>query len=381
MQGCGFRVGLRLKRDDVVGVLLHERQPVDDELVGLPPRQPQLLQRLLQKRRRVGALHAKALAHVPAGIGLALPVEVAVGLPSSVGEGAVGGGGDFPPLAVGGIGAGELSPQPELHRDLSFLLRIEIDHGLIAHAWLQLKFAWLHPPQVGLYPLVLLVVVYVFIGAFHLIPHAPLLAEPAVYFQGLRQGDHIAGKEAVGIYVRDNKVGIGAVIDRSGLLLVQPLSGVLLPPVAGLGSVLPVPQLVDRLEVIWQPIDAGGAVNAVLRAPVPLDDLVGQGGIDLRAAVVCHPRGNGDKQHRQQQRSGRDPEPNFLFHSAPPFPCYCADSSRASSSCACFSVRHTVFPAVSSVSLSLARRYTAACPACVTIVMVYASSTAGGNCA
>ncbi len=80
----GLGVSLLLEGDAVIRVVLHPRQPVDDELVGLFSGQAQLSQSILQKGGGIGSGNAEAPGEIVLLGALALPVQVVVGLPSLV---------------------------------------------------------------------------------------------------------------------------------------------------------------------------------------------------------------------------------------------------------------------------------------------------------
>ena len=67
-------VGIRLEGDEVIGVLFHPGEPVDDELVGLPAVQAQAGQGVLQKGGGFAAGDAEALREVVSRIGNTLPL-------------------------------------------------------------------------------------------------------------------------------------------------------------------------------------------------------------------------------------------------------------------------------------------------------------------
>lgn len=59
-QAGTFGVGLMLKRNQIIGVFLHQRQPVDDKLVGLRAVQAEFPQRILQKFRCAASRHTRS---------------------------------------------------------------------------------------------------------------------------------------------------------------------------------------------------------------------------------------------------------------------------------------------------------------------------------
>ena len=123
-------VGTGLERNQIVGILLHPGEPVDDELVGLPAVQAQLGQGVLQKRGGACAGDTEAPGEVVCGVRNALPVEVVVGLAALVRQGAVGPGSDGPAATIGRIGAGQLAVKVQLDGDVCFRFRIKVDDGL-----------------------------------------------------------------------------------------------------------------------------------------------------------------------------------------------------------------------------------------------------------
>ena len=126
---CGIGIGLLLEGDEVIGALLHPGQPVDDELVGLVPGQPQLGQGVLQKSGGIGAGDAKAPGEVILRGALTLPVQIIISLAGGVGQRAVGSGGDRPAILVGRVGAGHPAGIVQLHGDIGHFLGIEVDDG------------------------------------------------------------------------------------------------------------------------------------------------------------------------------------------------------------------------------------------------------------
>ena len=63
-----------LKRNQIIGVFLHQRQPVDDKLVGLRAVQAEFPQRILQKFRRAASRHTEAGCEIIFRFRYAFPV-------------------------------------------------------------------------------------------------------------------------------------------------------------------------------------------------------------------------------------------------------------------------------------------------------------------
>ena len=116
---------------NVVRVVLHLRQPVDDELVGFTGGQTYVHQLLTQEFCGISSGNAEAFAHIEVRCSLALPVEAVILVAVRVVKRTVGHSGDAPAVVILRVCAGELSAVWEVyfHRNIRFFLGIEVDDG------------------------------------------------------------------------------------------------------------------------------------------------------------------------------------------------------------------------------------------------------------
>ena len=117
-----------MEGDEVIGVIFHQRQPVDDKLVVLPGRQTDFREGFLQKFCCLIPRYAPALREVVTGVAVAFPEEVAVFFPARmVDQRPVGEGGDFPATIVGGVSGGQRPGVVENDGDIGLGLGVEVD--------------------------------------------------------------------------------------------------------------------------------------------------------------------------------------------------------------------------------------------------------------
>lgn len=119
-----IRINVLLERNQIVGVVLHLRQPVDDKLVRLLAIKAELRERILEERRGVLPRNAEAGGKVVIRPRRALPVEVAVGLAALVRQRAIRRGADAPAVTVGGDRRTSARRKIKRHTHIRLLLGI-----------------------------------------------------------------------------------------------------------------------------------------------------------------------------------------------------------------------------------------------------------------
>jgi len=128
---CRIGISVRLERDEIAGVVLHPRQPVNDEFICFCLTQTECGKRLLQKLCGVSTCNAEALGEIVLCRHLGFPEQGGVGTSVLVGQRAVGGGCDTPAVCgVFRIGDGQRAVYVKGDIDIGFCLGIEIDDRL-----------------------------------------------------------------------------------------------------------------------------------------------------------------------------------------------------------------------------------------------------------
>ena len=129
-------ISLGLERDHIVGIFLHNRQPVNDKLVCLSCAQSLRGKRPFQKGCGILSPHTKALGKIPLAGGHTLPIQRVILLAVGKHKRSVGTGNEILPAvrAVLGIRAGQLSVlQAHPHRALGVFFRIKVNNRFFRH--------------------------------------------------------------------------------------------------------------------------------------------------------------------------------------------------------------------------------------------------------
>ena len=79
-----MRIAVGLKCNEIVRILFHQRQPVNDKLICFLPGKSQLVQGVLQKSGGVASGYAEALGKIINNAVYALPIKVVVRFYSAV---------------------------------------------------------------------------------------------------------------------------------------------------------------------------------------------------------------------------------------------------------------------------------------------------------
>ena len=109
-----------LERDQVIRIILHPGEPIDDKFVGLFVTQTKFGKDGFQKGFCFAAGNDKTGGEVIIYIGLALPEQAVIFPAIGIGEGAVWLRSDGPAVFVGGIGGSQFAVEVQFYGNFSF---------------------------------------------------------------------------------------------------------------------------------------------------------------------------------------------------------------------------------------------------------------------